>query len=386
MITVIADDLTGAAEIAGVCLRYGVSVSFGIDVVPEPSAKVVVVATDSRSQTEPEAYKTHLKIAQQVFEKRENPIVFKKCDSVLRGHVLTELKALTEVSGKQQVLLQPSNPSTYRSIKNGVYYVGDVEIENTGFSADPDFPAKTSSVAELLLERTSEIISLPIQTGAIDWIETEGVYVPDCQSETDLTTNLELYNENVLIGGSAACFEQFLKKLSIISVEKEMKNLSFTASYVLVSGSTHPESVAFAKMLHKNGCPLLMFPEHLLAENCNENDILEFAYQAIETYVEYQKLVLRISDKNIQFKNSSKVLKSRLSVVAGKLISGIDVNEVLIEGGASAYDVLKNLNWSSFGPTENLAPGVVRMQNNLDKRKHITLKPGSYKWPKELIN
>ena len=31
MIAVIADDITGAAEIAGVCLRYDLTVSFGID-------------------------------------------------------------------------------------------------------------------------------------------------------------------------------------------------------------------------------------------------------------------------------------------------------------------------------------------------------------------
>src|SRR5690606_22283234 len=156
MITVIADDLTGAAEIAGVCLRYGVQVAFGLDSIPEQSAKVVVIATDSRSQTEHEAYKPHQKIAKQVFEKTESPIVFKKCDSVLRGYVLTELKALMEASGKPQVLLQPSNPEGNRIIKNGVYYVDGIEIENTGFSTDPDFPAKTSSVATILSERTSK--------------------------------------------------------------------------------------------------------------------------------------------------------------------------------------------------------------------------------------
>ncbi|WP_439132036.1 four-carbon acid sugar kinase family protein, partial [Polaribacter sp.] len=63
MITVIADDLTGAAEIAGICLRYGVAVSFGIDEIPEKQATINIIATDSRSKNQEEAYKTHLHLA-----------------------------------------------------------------------------------------------------------------------------------------------------------------------------------------------------------------------------------------------------------------------------------------------------------------------------------
>lgn len=41
MITVIADDLTGAAEIAGVCIRYGLDVAFGIDSIPQKKLPLV---------------------------------------------------------------------------------------------------------------------------------------------------------------------------------------------------------------------------------------------------------------------------------------------------------------------------------------------------------
>ncbi len=90
MITVVADDLTGAAEIAGMCLRYGIDVAFGIDAIPEKEAQVVIVATDSRSLSEEQAYKVHLQLAGDIIKNNPNQIIFKKCDSVLRGHVLTE--------------------------------------------------------------------------------------------------------------------------------------------------------------------------------------------------------------------------------------------------------------------------------------------------------
>ncbi|UKM63803.1 four-carbon acid sugar kinase family protein [Flavobacteriaceae bacterium GSB9] len=385
MITVIADDITGAAEIAGVCLRYGVGVSLGIDKVPEQLAKVAVVATDSRSLGANEAYNTHQQIIKKKLKMTPDTIVFKKCDSVLRGHVLTEIKALIDATGKSTVLLQPSNPITNRCIKNGVYYVDGQKIENTGFATDPDFPAKMSSVKALLVSRTSEENLLSVKTGDIEHLSSESIHVPDCESETDLVENLNVYNKNILIGGSAAFFEQFLKKLGIISVKKDIKNLSFTANYVLVSGSTHPESVAFAKQLEEQGCPLLSFPVKLLKKDCSDANIQEFTKQVVEVYKKKRKLIVRISDEIIQFENSSTVLKNRLSLVVDALLSAIDVNELFIEGGASAYDILNALSWNSFKPTEALAPGVLRMQNNRDKRRHITLKPGSYKWPKGLI-
>jgi len=155
MITVIADDITGAAEIAGICLRYGLKVTFGIDTVPNVDADVCVVTTDSRSGTELEAYRTHYQLAKTIFKKPES-IVFKKCDSVLRGYVLTELSALLDVKKFKKIVLQPSNPASGRCIRDGIYYVGNEEIEETDFANDPDFPATFSEVQKLLLSRSSK--------------------------------------------------------------------------------------------------------------------------------------------------------------------------------------------------------------------------------------
>ncbi|MBO7232368.1 MAG: hypothetical protein J6V16_04355, partial [Bacteroidales bacterium] len=56
MISIIADDFTGAAEVAGICLRRGVSVSFLTDIpdvetIEEVDTDVLVIAEDTRSFT-----------------------------------------------------------------------------------------------------------------------------------------------------------------------------------------------------------------------------------------------------------------------------------------------------------------------------------------------
>jgi len=385
MITVIADDLTGAAEIAGICLRYGLDTSFGIDTIPEKEAKVNIIATDSRSLAEDEAYRIHYDLAKKVIQKNSDQLIFKKCDSVLRGHVLTELSALVEVSRKSTVLLQPSNPNGNRCIKNGMYYVEGVEIEKTGFSTDPDFPAKTSSVKRLLLDRSSKK-NIPIYTETITGFDSEGIYVSDCSSEADLKTNLKLYDAEVIIGGSAAFFEQYLIKLKIASTKTEPKKLGFSKDYVLVSGSAHPQSIEFAKLLQSKSCPIIYFSIDMLQKDVDKEILDTFSNILFKIYKEHKKLILKISDDAIQFENSSTILKNRLSIVVKHLLEHANFKEIAIEGGASAYSILKTLNWKAFTPTEQLALGVVRMRYDLNPKKHIILKPGSYNWPDGLLN
>jgi len=385
MITVIADDLTGAAEIAGICLRYAIDVSFGINAIPQKKATVNIIATDTRSMTEDEAYETHFHLAEDIISKTKN-IIFKKCDSVLRGHVLTELSALLDAQGKDSVLLQPSNPKAHRCIKNASYLIDNILIENTGFATDPDFPSKTSSVKNLLLDRSSKKDSVEVFTGKIDEINTKGIFIPDCDSVEALSECIKLYQEDMIIGGSAAFFEQFLIKMKLTTSKVNHKEHCFTGNYLLLSGSTHPKSIQFSKNLEKTKCPLMVFPKELLENKLDKKALKDFINEVSGIYNEKKKLVLRVSNDIIQLDKSGLNLKSRMSLVAKKLIVTSGINEIFIEGGATTYDLLDELHWKSFTPIAELASGVVRMQYDNNPEKFITIKPGSYEWPDGLLN
>ena len=57
MIAVIADDFTGAAEIGGVGLRYGLKVVIKTSVDDPEEADLMIMATDTRSMTAEEAFR-----------------------------------------------------------------------------------------------------------------------------------------------------------------------------------------------------------------------------------------------------------------------------------------------------------------------------------------
>lgn len=99
MIVLLADDLTGAAEVAGVCLRFGLKTAFGINEVPDVVTKSLstagreggmsaydacVVATDSRSLDADEAARLHRNLAVAVKELKPS-FVFKKQTRYLGG-------------------------------------------------------------------------------------------------------------------------------------------------------------------------------------------------------------------------------------------------------------------------------------------------------------
>lgn len=385
-ITVIADDITGAAEIAGVCLRYGLEVSFSINSVPDSFSDIQVIATDSRSLSENDAYTVHKNLIEAILKKTPETLLFKKCDSALRGHILTEITALTELTGNDKVLLQPANPKTDRYILNGTYIINDQLIENTAFAHDPDFPALTSLVEMLLTSRTNRNWKEKIYTGKIERIFKAGVYIPDCSTIPGMKQCLKLYNDDTLLVGSAAFFEQFLKFRKLISCQKTSPEFIINDNYLIVSGSTHSESGRFRLSLEKLNCPVLPLFDKLLSPDINEKDILEFVDNVYLTLKSNNKLCLTISDKNIEFENSSAILKKRLSSIVKTILKNTEINELFVEGGATAYDILMSMGFKTFKPVSELAPGVVRMQSGDKNNFFLTIKPGSYNWPNNLFH
>ncbi len=384
MIVVVADDLTGAAEIAGVCLRYGLKVSFGIDIMLAANADVYVVATDSRSENEQKAYKIHTELAVDILKAFPNAFIFKKCDSVLRGHVLTELLALLDIFHVKSALIEPANPVAGRCIKKGQYYVTDELIENTGFATDPDFPATVSSVRQLVLQRTSYPQRFQnIETGNIHACIEERIVIPDCSSVDELAKIATLINHCTIVCGSAAFFEQILIQKSRL---KEQISFKIELSeYLLVMGSVHPSSLNFRKSLSDSGCKMISFPDNLLTEKIETSELTAWVEKMCDQINRHNKVAIVIADKKVNFKESSIVLKQRLGLVVAGILRGSNVKELFVEGGASAYEILNKAQLKRFIPENELAPGVVRMRSAQNKMLNITFKPGSYMWPEKLF-
>ncbi|MBR6605061.1 MAG: hypothetical protein IKK92_04220 [Prevotella sp.] len=271
---IIADDITGAAEIAGIAWRKGLKVRLMVYQPNMPTTplsswrgaggEALILATDTRSGTEEEAVKTIEELATCLYSgvqecrsvgvqtlpsstsnsstrqlvnlstdasnlstcqlvNSSTDIIFKKTDSVLRGHVAAELQALMRVTGKQKALLIPQNPSKGRIVKDGIYYINGTPLDQTSFAYDPEFPAKTAEAKKLLKRSagvqecrssdnswTSNLSSPSSHLSSISSPKGEdgrGLLLPDATTLEEIREHVAKADNDTLFAGGADMFE-----------------------------------------------------------------------------------------------------------------------------------------------------------------------------------
>jgi uncharacterized protein YgbK (DUF1537 family) len=352
--------------------------------LPEGDADVKVIATDSRQAGREESRKIHRCLAESLKLAGVEEI-FKKTDSVLRGYVVDELTEIMDVFGFEKVILQPSNPMSGRCIKNGLYLINGIPLNLTPFSADPDFPAKSASVKDLLLPRSVERkISIHTKSSSFD---DSGIYVTDCLSGADMNRLLSEPVRNGLYAGSAAFFGAYLKvKKGLHMKRKFVKFNPLEGRFLMVCGSTHDQSLDFIRRASKKEIAISVLPETLMKENIDDNELIGWALKQAEIWNDSGQMIISFSSKFVNFKDCSNILKKRMSRIVHEILDKCPVVELLIEGGATAFSILGEQEWTLLNPVKELSPGVVRMQVVTNPGFYLTMKPGSYLWPDYFLN
>ncbi len=385
LIAVIADDITGAAEVAGVGLRHGLRVALDTIVTAVPSdAQLWVVALDTRSMQRDGAVKEITKTVTQLSQLGVCQI-FKKTDSVLRGHVVAELEAQAKIQGKSAVLLCPANPAGGRKIVDGTYYVNDIPLHETGFSKDPEFPATTSSVVELL----KNISQIPVS-------------IANASSVEDLQSLAERADDNIILAGSAAFFEAWLVHACHFErSEAKSKNLQSqvemsrqvqhdaeknnSARTLIVCGSAFHASHERVERARENGISVSYISPLWIGTPQLEQNLRACEVQAQQALQQNGRAVVAIDLPTLEGKAAAVALRTAVMKVTANVLQSVDIHEVIIEGGATAFAIAECMGYTRFLPVNELVPGVVRMKVLGHQSLYLTIKPGSYEFPRGIL-
>ena len=362
---VIADDITGAAEMAGIAHCHGQQVrllcSVCCDSVAAERAGTTVIATDTRSMTEDEAIAETRRITAHFSSAKPDSSffilhssLFKKTDSALRGHVVAELKTLMETMGYQRAVYLPANPSKGRIIKDGVYYINGKPIDQTDFSFDPEFPAKTA----VLRERFPDA-------------EANGIVMPDAESKEDIQKVIATYDDgHTLFAGAADLFEAVLgrnHRASMISGTSSISRPSF-ASTLFLCGSTQSKPLDL-------GMPVTAMPRDIY-DGCK--DITSWLEEASAIYRREDSLMITIPHRHRTGKEVAVHLRETTAILLQRLVAIQQPRQLVIEGGASAFATLQRLGWNELEVVSQLAPGVIKTK--APNGTFVIMKPGSYSW------
>ena len=352
---VIADDITGAAEMAGIAHEAGYDVRLVCGGNTATSG-TSVIATDTRSMTEDEAIAETRRITSHLSPLTSHPSpltphLFKKTDSALRGHVVAELKTLMETMGYQRAVYLPANPSKGRIIKDGVYYINGTPIDQTDFSFDPEFPAKTA----VLRERFPDA-------------EANGIVMPDAESKEDIQKVIATYDDgHTLFAGAADLFEATIGTIETIATIDTIAPIETTGTLFLC-GSTQSKPLDL-------GIPVTAMPRDIY-DGCK--DITSWWEEASAIYKREGSLMITIPHRHRTGKEVAVHLRETTAILLQRLVAMQQPRQLIIEGGASAFATLQRLGWNELEVVSQLAPGVIKTK--APNGTFVIMKPGSYSW------
>jgi uncharacterized protein YgbK (DUF1537 family) len=259
---------------------------------------------------------------------------FKKVDSVLRGPVRAELEAAMAVAGKRRALLLPANPSLGRTIRAGQYAIDGVPLDETAFRSDPDYPAHSSSVIELLRRTDGHEFIFSLRLGPLP---DSGIVIGDADTLDDIAAWAALLDDDTLAAGGSDFFRALLHREGHAAT-RSLASMP-TGRVLTVSGTVTPAPSDQMSSVMTIGRPL-------------------------------------------DASRSAEFLRE-LTLAAAAAIEKDRPDVVRVEGGSTAAALAEQLGWWSFQVEGEAATGVAILAPDAAPEVRFVLKPGSYLWPEQ---
>jgi uncharacterized protein YgbK (DUF1537 family) len=359
MIAVIADDLSGAAELAGAALRHGLSAEVQTVFDARAGADVICVDTDSRRSDAQAAAGAAADAARRMAEAGADWI-YKKCDSVLRGNVLAEIRAVMGALGRPRTLLVPANPSLGRVVRGGHIFVKGQPLHATDFARDPDHPRTTSAVAELLGSGPS------------------GVSAPDAESEADLARHAASVGDGTLAAGGVDFFAAMLAQRGRAVAASPMA--SNAADRPPGKGEPPPLTLVICGSKAAWGKRQRQAAERRIPTFRLGNGAEEMA-AAFRTS---RCVLVGVGELDAPRGAPGSTAIGALANASARVLRDVPVERVLLEGGATASAVVRELGWTRLSACGADEPGVCTLRPFGMALPLLSVKPGSYDWPANL--
>jgi uncharacterized protein YgbK (DUF1537 family) len=256
-VRVVADDLTGACDVAAALLPWHGPVVVETYAGAEAPAHAALWVRNTQSRTLPVEDARRAVREALAGVAAEDGVVLKKIDSALRGHVGAELEAAIDAVGAEEGFVLPAIPAVGRTTVGGVQLVDGVPLHATAFAVDPLHPASESEVAAhverasarrcrtLSLDdvRSTKRLAAAIARGRFEGCTT---FACDAVTDADVARALEVLLARprpTVLAGSLGLGRALRQRLEIVPCAPGPLPARVSAAGVLVVvGSMHPSA------------------------------------------------------------------------------------------------------------------------------------------------
>ena len=403
---IIADDFTGATDIAGMLVKGGMRTiqTIGVPAKGTIPADVdaLVVALKTRSIAAKDAVAQSLDALEALQAAGCVRFFFKYCstfDSTDAGNIGPVGDALLDALGARQAIYCPAFPENGRTIFFGHLFVGDILLSDSHMRHHPLNPMTDSSLVRVLARQTAHKVGLvplkQVQSGsstlraALDRLASEGVrhVVVDAVADADLGIIGEAVGDDPLVtGGSGVALglPAAYRRRGLISHKANVDSLpKVSGAAAVLAGSC---SAATLGQIAAFKGPHLQLDTDAI---CRGEPVGEKALTWAKDKLGNGPILLSASDKPDAVKAlqsrygvevSSRAIEKTMAALAKGLVAA-GVGRLVVAGGETAGAVVGALDVTALRIGPEIDPGVPWTASVGARPLLLALKSGNFGAP-----
>ena len=400
----IADDFTGATDLASMLARSGVNVSLRIGVPlspPENTAEIEVIALKTRSISASKAIEESLSALKWLKEAGAKKYFFKYCstfDSTSEGNIGPVSEALMNELKVDQTIYCPAFPENGRSIYMGNLFVGQKLLSESSMKDHPLTPMNDSNLMRLLSAQVSRRVGLAdriIVNSGVNSLKEKLIslkendvphVIVDAVADTDLDTIASACQDmDFITGGSALAMPlaEFYKASGKISAnDNSFMNKKLNTGSIILSGSCSEMTIIQVKNFIQRGAAAFQLDPIDLAEN---------GIKKVLDWLSSQDFTKNIIIYATSDPDTVKKVQAELGVdMAGKIVEQglsecaiaareLGIKNFIIAGGETSGAITKALNIRQLDIGIEIAPGVPwTFSGKRNNQIALSLKSGNF--------
>jgi len=406
---VVADDFTGATDVASMLVRSGMRTMLAIGVPREGAASAadaVVVALKSRTIPPADAVRESLAAIRWLRDAGVRQFYFKYCstfDSTAEGNIGPVAEAMMDALGTDFTIACPAFPENGRTIYRGHLFVGDRLLSDTGMRDHPLTPMTESNLVRLLqaqCQRTVGLIDYDTVHRGVDAVASRvdelrrqgvGLAVADATDNDDLRVLASACADLPLLtagSGLALVLPALYAERGWLRPNSDAARLDPVGdSAAVVSGSCSDATLEQVERWRTAGRPVLEIDSRqLVPGNSVVEDALAWARPRLAdgpvlVSASARSEVLRESHVALGAARAGALVEQTLAALAAGLVDA-GVQRLVVAGGETSGAVVTALGIQGLRVGPTISPGVPWTQAQAQGRAlWLALKSGNFGGP-----
>ncbi len=393
----VADDDTGATDLAGMLSGEGVRTVMVLDGNPEAWADgydAVVTGINSRAVSPRESYTRTRQAVRRLATLSARVLQIKYCstfDSTPEGNIGPSLDAAMDETGAEFTVVLPALPVLGRTTYMGHHFVNGRLLSESPMRNHPLTPMRNSNLVSHLQAQTRRRVGLaawPVTSDKLKTLQTNGsqLAVLDCISQDDLQAVCEAIADMPLISGSSAPATVLPSIWQRKGWWPGPRNSPAArggngSGYLIVAGSCSVATGAQNDWLERQGVDSVLLDPLELLSGSTPRPLLDGRTLLLRT-ASSQEDIARVHQwaaaRGLTASEAGLGIAGSLARLVREIVESSPPAGLVIAGGETSGAISRALRFGALEVGRNIEPGVPLCRSLGGFRMPVVLKSGNF--------